>query len=465
MGRCLEEFVPLEPGQARVYTCGPTVYNYQHIGNFRAFLFADTLRRVLRYNGFAVTQVRNITDVGHLTRDEVDAGDDKMEVAAQRQNKTPEEIARYYTDIFLRDAELLNLEPMEFMPRATDHIPAMIALIQRLISGGRAYVSGGNVYFDVSTFPAYGKLSGNSVEDLIAGARVEVDEYKRSPADFALWKAAGPEKIMRFESPWGMGVPGWHIECSAMAIQLLGEEIDIHTGGIDHIFPHHEDEIAQSEGATGRHFARIWMHNDFLQLPGDEKMSKSLGNFYTVSDLKEQGIHPLAFRYFTFQANYRTPLSLSWPALHGAQTALSRIWEAAAELHQSGECGEMTATGESYRARFHEAVNRDLDLPVAIAVLHELLSTRLPAGEKLAILADFDRVLGLDFLAMAERLSYISDGERELLAKRADARLGRDWTRSDALRAQLAAGGLEVKDTPAGQRWVRRDSLSVGAAQ
>jgi cysteinyl-tRNA synthetase len=464
-GRRLEEFVPIEPGKARVYTCGPTVYNYQHIGNFRAFIFADTLRRVLAYNGYTVTQVRNITDVGHLTRDDVDAGDDKMELAAQRQNTTPEEIARFYTETFLRDGERLNLEPMEYMPRATEYIPAMIALVERLLANGKAYIAGGNVYFDVSSFPRYGCLSGNTIDDLVAGARVEVDEYKRAPADFALWKEAGPEKLMRFESPWGMGVPGWHLECSAMAIALLGEEIDIHTGGIDHIFPHHEDEIAQSEGATGRRFARFWLHNDFLQLAGQEKMSKSLGNFYTISDLEERGIHPLSFRYFTFQANYRTPLTLSWPALEGAHTALSRIWESAAELHQGSEAEEITGEAETSRRRFHEAINRDLDLPVALSVLHDVLPSNLALGQKLALLADFDRVLGLDLITMARRLSSVSDAERVLLEQRAEARSSRDWARSDALRQELAAGGLDVKDTPAGQRWVRRDVLPSSRAE
>src|SRR5947209_6002130 len=258
----------------------------------------------------------------------------------------------------------------------------MIALIERLIERGKAYVAGGNVYFEVSSFPPYGCLSGNSVEDLIAGARVEIDEFKRSPADFALWKAAGPEKLMRFESPWGMGVPGWHIECSAMAFELLGEEIDIHTGGIDHIFPHHEDEIAQSEGATGRRFARVWMHNDFLQIAGEEKMSKSLGNIYTVSDLEKQGIHPLSFRYFTFQARYSTPLNFTFEAGRGAHTALTRVWEAAAELYQSGVCVPLTTDGDAYRCRFHEAINRDLDLPVAIASVHDVLASCLPPGEK-----------------------------------------------------------------------------------
>jgi cysteinyl-tRNA synthetase len=459
LGRRLEEFQPIEPGRARVYTCGPTVYNYQHIGNFRTFIFADTLRRVLRYNGLEVTHVRNITDVGHLTRDDVDAGEDKMELAMQREQKTVEEIAKYYTDIFLRDAERLNVEPMEYMPRATRFIPSMIALVERLLEEGKAYVADGSVYFDVSSFPRYGCLSGNSVDDLIAGARVEVDEHKRSPADFALWKSAGPEKLMRFESPWGMGVPGWHLECSAMAIELLGEQIDIHTGGIDHIFPHHEDEIAQSEGATGRRFAQIWMHSAFLELAGEEKMSKSLGNFYTVSDLDNRGIHPLALRYFVFQAHYRTPLSFSWPALEAAHTALTRAWETAAALRQSAEPGEITGDGESFRRRFHTAVNHDLDLPVALSVLHDVLSSKLPAAEKLALLADFDRVLGLDLVSTAERLSSTSVEEETLLAERAAARARRDWTLSDDLRRRLAAGGLEVKDTSAGQRWVRTDVL------
>lgn len=455
-GRKLEEFQPLSPPQVKLYTCGPTVYSFAHIGNFRSFIFADTLRRVLEYNGYNVQQVRNITDVGHLTNDTLGPGLDKIEAAAREQNRTPWDIARYYTDIFRRDARRLNLEEPSSEPRATAYIGPMIALVERLIERGYAYVSDGNVYFEVAKFPPYGALSRNSVEELIAGARVEVGEGKRSPADFALWKRAEPDKIMRWESPWGPGVPGWHLECSAMALDLLGPEIDIHTGGEDHIFPHHEDEIAQSEVATGRPFARYWLHGAFLQV--GEKMSKSLGNTITVSDLVERGIHPLAYRYFTYQAHYRTTQNFSWSALDGAQTALVRLWQQAAELWQAGPpAAELGPEAEALRARFHEAINRDLDLPVALAVIHETMGARLVSDQKLALLQDADRVLGLDFLPMARRLSEVSPESRSLLEERAAVRREKNWARSDEIRAELAAAGVEVKDTGQGQRWFRRD--------
>lgn len=462
MGRRLETFEPITPGAALVYTCGPTVYSYQHIGNFRAFIFADTLRRVLEYNGYTVHHVRNITDVGHLTEETLGTGVDKMEAAARREKLTPRDIADHFTEIYHADAARLNVLQPEAEPRATDFIPGMITLVQRLIDSGHAYSgSGGDVYFDVSSFPRYGALSNNTVEDLIAGARVE--EYstdKRSPADFAVWKSAAPDKLMRYPSPWGEGVPGWHLECSAMAMDLLGETIDIHTGGEDHIFPHHEDEIAQSEGASGKTFAHYWLHNAFLQGAGGVKMSKSIGNIYTVADLCDHGIHPLSFRYFTYQAHYRTPQWFSWEALEGAQTALYRLYEAAADLEQStAPAADLTRDAEPCRLSFHQAINRDLDMPGAIAAVHSMLATKLPPDQKLALLQHFDRVLALDFLETGRRLSQLTDGEQEILDQRAAARQTKDWARSDELRAALASSGLDVKDTPQGQRWVRKDFL------
>ena len=444
-----------------MYTCGPTVYNYAHIGNFRSFLMADVLRRVLEYNGYRVVHARNITDVGHLTNDTLDTGLDRIEVSAREQNRTPWDIANYFTEVFLEDARLVNLLEPEFVPRATEYIPQMKALIEQLIDRGLAYESAGNVYYDVSSFPRYGALSGNSVQQLIAGARVEPGEDKKSAADFALWKATDPDKIMRWESPWSEGVPGWHLECSAMAMNLLGEQIDIHTGGIDNIFPHHEDEIAQSEGATDKQFARYWLHSAFLEL-GEEKMAKSTGNIFTIGDLMELGIHPLAYRYFTFQAHYRSPLKFSVDAVRAAQTALQRIWEAAAELYQSGPESQIEAEGEGFRSRFHEAINNDLDMPGALAVLHEVLGSRIQSGQKLALLEDFDRVLGLRILENARVASETSSEEQALLAERELARKEKQWARSDALRQALAERGLEVKDTPAGQRWVRPGAVLPG---
>lgn len=461
MGRKLELFEPREQGHVSLYSCGVTVYSYAHIGNMRAYIFVDTLRRTLEYNGYEVRQVRNITDVGHLTSDDLDTGEDKVEGAARRQHKTPQDIASFYAAAFLEDTHRLNIEDPEWAPRATEYIDSMISLVQRLIDAGVAYPAGGNVFYDVSSFPHYGALSGNTIEGLEAGARVEVDESKRAPADFALWKAAGPDKLMRWESPWGSGVPGWHLECSAMAMDLLGEQIDIHTGGVDHVFPHHEDEIAQSEGATGEQFARYWLHNEFLQLPNEAKMSKSSGNFLTLSDLMERGVHPLAFRYFTFQANYRTQLAFSWVALEAAQVGLARVWQAIAELVQAKGTDELTEQTLEFQNRFRDSINRDLDMPGALAVLHDVLGSKLSAGEKRALLQDFDRVLALDLLAMGEKLSAVTEEETQLLRQRAEARSNRDWSLSDELRTRLAAGGLEVKDTAAGQRWVRLDVLTA----
>lgn len=465
MGRRREEFEALDPPRVLMYTCGPTVYSYAHIGNFRSFVFADMLRRVLEYNGYSVTHARNITDVGHLTNETLSTGLDRIEKAAREQHQSPQDIVNHFTQAFLRDAKRLNLLAPAYIPRATDYVQPMIELTARLIERGNAYPVNGDVYFDVSTFAGYGTLSGNSIDDLIAGSRVEIGEGKRSPADFALWRGAGEDKLMRFESPWGSGVPGWHIECSAMSRELLADRIDIHTGGVDNIFPHHEDERAQSEAATGSQFVRYWMHSELLQLPNDEKMSKSLGNIYTVQDLADRGYHPFAYRYFTFQAHYRTPLSFSWDALDGAQTALHRIWRAAAELSQADSPGSISPAGDAYRARFHDAINDDLDLPVAVSVVHELLGTGLPPAEKLAVLVDVDRVLGIDILPMAMRLTKTTEHHRDLLAQRAAARERKDWNESDRLRAELAAMGLDVNDTPRGQRWVRSDLLNEGVEQ
>ena len=458
-GRQMEEFQTLEPGRVKMYTCGPTVYSYAHIGNFRAYLFADILRRTLEYNGYDVTQVRNITDVGHLTNDTLSTGVDKMEAAARSQNASPWDIARHITEVFLDDAARLNIELPEHMPRATEYIGTMIDLIEVLVSRGFAYAADGDVYFDVTRFPSYGTLSGNTIEDLIGGHRVEVGEGKKSPADFSVWRSAAPDKIMRWDSPWGTGVPGWHLECSAMAIDLLGPEIDIHTGGEDHIFPHHEDEIAQSEAATGRRFSRFWLHNGWLQIGDHEKMSKSLGNIYTLRDLAHRGVHPLSYRYFTLQAHYRTPLSFSWEALAAAQTGLYRLWEAAAELCESHSPGELTADADALRTGFHEAINRDLDTSVAVSVLHAVTGAKLPTGAKLTLMDDFDRVLGLNLIPMAQQLSKTSDSERALLREREEARASKDFGRSDVLRDQLRESGIDVKDTVAGQRTIRRDVL------
>lgn len=464
-GKKLEELQPLDPDKVRLYSCGPTVYQYAHIGNFRAYIFADTLRRMLEYNGYEVLHVRNITDVGHLTNDTLNTGADKIEEMARKENVTPWDIASHYIEAFERDAAQLNLKRPDHAPRATEFIAPMIELTESLIKHEHAYQSNGDVYYDVSKFPAYGQLSGNSVDDLIAGARVEVGEGKRNPADFALWKSAGPDKPMKWESPWGEGVPGWHIECSAMSMNLLGEQLDIHTGGIDNIFPHHEDEIAQSEAATGKQFVRYWMHSAWLHSAAAEKMSKSKGNICTISDLVEHGVHPYAYRYFTFQAHYRTPLNFSWEALEAAQTSLLRVWESIAELTQASEAIRIDEESAAYQERFHEAINRDLDMSSAVAILHEVLGSKLSSEQKLGLVQEFDRVLGLELIPIAKKLSETTEEQQRLLAERAKSRSQKDWANSDRLRVELRQRGLDVKDTPAGQRWVRNDFLAGMGAE
>ena len=318
--RQVEALEPVTPGRIGIYTCGSTVYRYAHIGNLRTYLFGDLLRRTLEYLGYEVTYVKNITDVGHMRDDQTDSGEDRMVLAALEEGKSPAEIAQFYTDAWLADEALINIRPPDVMPRATDHIAEMLALIETLLDKGLAYRVDGTVYYDVSAFPAYGRLSGQRVESTRPGTRVEVETDKRDPADFALWKAAEPGRLMHWPSPWGEGFPGWHIECSAMGMKYLGERFDIHTGGIDLKFPHHEDEIAQSDGALGHQVISLWMHGEFLTL-ADAKMAKSAGNIIRVSDLPEKGFQPLDFRYLALTAHYRSKLDFTEAAMHAAASA------------------------------------------------------------------------------------------------------------------------------------------------
>src|SRR5258705_7157360 len=319
-----EELRP-EPGHpVRIYSCGPTVYRYAHIGNLRTFMFPDLLRRTLEYLGFRTEQVMNITDVGHLTDDTFDRGEDKMLVSARLEGKSPEDIANHYPSAFMADMALLNVRPADHHPRATEFIPQMLRLIERLIAAGHAYEVEGTVYYDIASFPAYGRLSRNTTDKLLAGVRGEVDPRKHNPGDFTLWKAAGEHRLQVWPSPWGPGFPGWHIECSAMSMSLLGERFDIHTGGADNVFPHHEAEIAQSEGVTGHRVVSLWMHGGLLMLAG-ARMAKSAGNSFRVTELQEQGFDPLAFRYLALQAKYRTKLNFSVQGLSGADRALRQL--------------------------------------------------------------------------------------------------------------------------------------------
>ena len=450
--RRTEPLAPIEPGRVRIYTCGSTVYKYAHIGNLRTYLFGDLLHRTLEYLGYEVRYVKNITDVGHMRDDDHDSASpnaDKMELAAETEGKTPAEIAEYYTAAWLEDEALLNILPVDVMPKATDHIDEMIDLTARLIDNGLAYEVDGTVYFDVSAFPDYGKLSGQKVEETREGHRVEVESDKRDPADFALWKRAREHRLMSWPSPWGQGFPGWHIECSAMSLKHLGERFDIHTGGIDLKFPHHEDEIAQSEGALGHEFVSVWMHGEFLTM-ADAKMAKSAGNIIRVADLPAKGFEPLAFRYLALTAHYRSKLDFTDDAMHAGASGLARLRRAA-----SGPDEPVDVASEPmarHRARFADAVADDLALPRALAIAHEVASApTLTAGQRRALLLDFDRVLGLSLGAPADAERPLPEGAAELLERRERARADRDWAASDALRDELAALGVKVRDTPAGQ--------------
>jgi len=444
-----EELQPLDPGRVRIYTCGPTVYRYAHVGNLRTYLFADVLCRALEYLGLRVTQVINITDVGHLTDDQFDRGEDKMLVSARLENKSAEEIAEFYTRAFMDDCRLAGIRPAAHYPRATGYVPRMQDLIARLIDAGHAYEIEGSVYYDIASFPQYGKLSRNSTDQLRTGARGEPDPRKRSPGDFALWKAAGDKRVQVWDSPWGIGFPGWHIECSAMSTALLGERFDIHTGGTDNVFPHHEAEIAQSEGVFGHRVVGCWMHGEHLMLSG-ARMAKSAGNFFRITELVEQGFDPLAFRYLALQAKYRTKLNFGQEGLAGADRALRQLRARVAEWRgaRDGDRGD-------FDERFRGAIADDLDLPRAMALVSELVRSELAPGARARLLLDWDRVLGLglDREEAAAVRTDLPPGAAELLEQRATARSRRDYVTSDRLREELAALGVRVTDTREGQRW------------
>jgi cysteinyl-tRNA synthetase len=461
--RSKEELQPLRDGVVRIYSCGPTVYRYVHVGNLRTFMLPDLLRRSLEYLGYQTEQVMNITDVGHLTDDTFDRGEDKMLVSARLENKSPEEIAAHYTLAFMDDAARLNIRRADHYPRATDYIPQMIDLIQKLIARGHAYEVGGTVYYDIASFPAYGKLSRNTTDKLLAGARGEVDPRKRRPADFTLWKAAGEHRLQVWPSPWGPGFPGWHIECSAMSMSLLGERFDIHTGGADNVFPHHEAEIAQSEGVSGHRVVTCWMHGGLLML-GGARMAKSAGNFFRISELEEQGFDPLAFRYLALQAKYRTKLNFSPEGLAGADRALRQLRERVAEWSSAAQPQEPDdAVVGGYESRFRAALADDLDLPAAMALVAELNHSGVAEGAKASLIRSWDRVLGLDLDRRAVEVS-LPAGASALLEAREKARGAKDYATSDRLRDELATLGVAVTDTAEGQRWRRIPSTATKKA-
>jgi cysteinyl-tRNA synthetase len=455
--RTVDEVVPVEPGRVRIYACGPTVYRFVHLGNLRTFLLTDLIRRALEFEGHQVTEVQNITDVGHMTDESSPEAVDKMLLAVEDEGLQPLEIAEKYTQEALDDMAAVGIRLPDIMPKATDHIEEMIELTQTLINRGHAYVvDSGSVYYDVTSFPGYGKLSGNTLDKLKAGHRdLETDPAKRHPADFALWKAAGSGRLMKWPSPWGEGFPGWHIECSAMSMKYLGERFDIHTGGNDLKFPHHEDEIAQSEGAVGHQVVSTWVHGGFLRLTG-QKIAKSTGNVIRAPELVERGLDPLAFRWLTFQTRYRSEMDFTWEVM---ETADHRVKQLRRHMAGWGEpSADLGGAAKDFGARFLAALANDLDMPSAVRVVNDLdHSTDVSPGEKRALLASWDHVLGLDLEREARAVWEPTEEMRQLVAERDMARASKDYTRSDELRDELQALGVEVMDTAEGTRVRPRD--------
>ncbi len=459
-----EEFKPIQAGKVGMYTCGPTVYDYAHIGNFRAFLFEDLLKRWLEYRGFQVTHVMNLTDV-----------DDKTIKGSQKQGKKLREYTDFYAAAFFEDIKALNIKLANFYPRATDHIPEMVALIKKLLEKGVAYCSeDGSVYFAIKKFPQYGKLSHLQVEELKAGARVSQDEYAKEQAqDFALWKAWTIEDGDVFwETELGKGRPGWHIECSAMSMKYLGETFDIHCGGVDNIFPHHENEIAQSEAATGKQFVHYWMHNEHLLVEG-KKMAKRLGNYYTLRDLLAKGLDPLAIRYLLLSTHYRAQFNFTFEALEAAKKAVERLANVQRRLQEAngkGGSAELRQLVATVQRCFRDAMDDDLNVSVALASLFDFVReinnlldqnaiNKTEAAEINALILAFDTVLGVIPKAQEEALPPEA---AELIRKREEARKAKDWKTADAARAQLKAMGIVIEDTPQGVRWKREKAEAIG---
>jgi cysteinyl-tRNA synthetase len=463
-----EVFKPLQPSKASIYSCGPTVYNYAHIGNWRSFLVADFLHRTLEFFGYQVKHVMNITDVGHLTSDE-DTGEDKVEEAARQAKKTAKEISEYYLQAFLRDRQLLNILSPTVLPRATEHIPEMIELIKILEKNGYTYFAEDGIYFDTSKFPTYGKLSGQSLEEKKAGARVKVAEGKKHPTDFALWKfsPSNQKRQQEWDSPWGKGFPGWHIECSALSTKYLGQPFDIHTGGVDHIGVHHENEIAQSEAAYGKPLANYWLHVEFLQVK-EEKMAKSAQNFYLLEDLSKKGYHPLAFRLLILSAHYQSKQNFSWEALEQAQNNLERIYSLERRLllfsrEEENPKIEANINLASYKKDFFASLADNLNTPQALAVLFNLLKeiensfekeklSSEQANKAYQLLLDFDQVLGLEIQKRASQEIKVPPIIQELVKEREEKRENKDWKEADRLRARIESLGYQIEDTSKGPR-------------
>ena len=452
-----EKFIPINKNEVKMYSCGPTVYSYAHIGNFRTYIFVDSLRRTLEYNGYKMKHVMNITDVGHLTSD-ADTGEDKMEKAAKKEGKDPYEIAKFYANAFMNDMGKLHIEKPEIITKATDNIPQMIEMVKEIIKNGYGYETSKGIYFDVSKLDKYPVLSNNSVEGQQAGARVEVDKEKRNPFDFALWIKAPENHIMKWDSPWGKSYPGWHIECSAMGRRFLGENFDIHTGGVDHIPVHHENEIAQCKGAFGHNPANFWMHCEFLLVDGG-KMSKSLGNIYTISELKEKGIEPLAYKLFCFSSHYRNKLNFTFDGVKASNIALNRIRKGYL-AHLNGNDSIEEKEIEEYENRFHNAINDDLNIPLAISVLWDVIKNEKKSKELADLILRFDKVFGLDLANSEKYLQELNENEEDMSVipeqvlqfanERKIARENKDFQKADLLRKKIEESGYQIKDIAGG---------------
>ena len=445
LSRQKEVFKPIDDKAVRIYTCGPTVYYYAHIGNLRSYLFMDNLRRVLKYNDYELQHAMNITDVGHLVSD-ADEGEDKMMKAARRENKDPYEIAEFYMNRFLEDLEKLNVSRPEIICRATEHIKDMEEYVQKIIENGYAYETKDTIYFDTSKLDKYGVLSNIKIDEQKAGARVEFDDEKRNVTDFALWIKAPENHIMKWDTFWGKCYPGWHIECSAMSRKYLGELFDIHTGGIDHIPIHHENEIAQSKGYSGHIPANWWMHCEFLLVDGG-KMSKSLNNIYTLEDLKNKGFSPLDYKMFTFTSHYRNKLNFTWESLESAKTALFRLKDGYQKHAEGSEDVDDSVINE-YETKFHEAMNDDLNMPQAMSVVWDVIKNPIKSKKFAELLRKFDQVLGVK-IDEKEEIELPKEIE-DIIEERKQARTDKDWNKSDELRDKLFDLGYVVKDTKNG---------------
>jgi cysteinyl-tRNA synthetase len=456
LSRSKAEFVPIQKHKVGLYTCGPTVYNYAHIGNLRTYLFEDILKRVLLYNGYQVKHVMNITDVGHLTGDR-DMGEDKMEKGSRREGKTAWEIAEYYTQAFKSDIMRLNILEPDIWVKATDTIEEQIALINTLQEKDYTYQTSDGIYFDTAKFKGYTKLSHQDIGSLQEGARVEKNPEKRNATDFALWKFSPPgvRRQMEWESPWGIGFPGWHIECSAMSMKYLGDQLDIHCGGTDHIDVHHTNEIAQSEAATGRKFFNCWMHGAFLIITGGKKMAKSEGHFLTLENaFLNKDINPLTYRFASFQTHYRKPMEYSAESVQAARNGLLHLQNQVRQVSQRA-AGQKGHVSEAFRLKFIEMINDDLNMPRAMAIVQELLKSDVSDADKYATVLDYDRVLGLDFDQL-DKPEALPEAVQTLVKDREAARAAKDWAGSDQLRDAIQDMGYIVQDTKDGIKVIKK---------